>query len=49
MRFLPIAVGVVRMLVVCVVDMPVFVFQRQMAMQVRVAFREVQPHSCAHE
>jgi hypothetical protein len=36
-------------LVMRIVDMRVFVFQGQVSMQVRMAFREVQPYSGPHE
>jgi hypothetical protein len=42
-------IGVVLMLVMSIVDVRVFVIQGQMAMHVRVVFREMQPHSGSHE
>jgi hypothetical protein len=38
-----------RVLVMRIMEMRVFVLHGQMAMQVRVAFREVQPHAGPHE
>ena len=47
-RFLTLPVIWMRVLVMRIVDMRVFVFHGQMTMPVRVAFREVQPHTCPH-
>ena len=49
MGLLATPIGVVLMLVMRVMDVRVFVFQGQMAMHVRVVFREMQPHSGSHE
>jgi len=48
MGLLTIPVGVVLVLVMYVMDVRVFVIQGQMTMHVRVIFREMQPHACAH-
>jgi hypothetical protein len=48
-RFLARPLIRMRVLVMRIMDMRVFVFHGQMAMQVRVAFREVQPHAGPHE
>ena len=49
MGFLPTPAAVVLMLVVCIVDMGVFVFQGRMTVPMCVGFGEMQPYARSHE
>jgi hypothetical protein len=49
MRFLPIPLSSMRMLMMFIMNVRVYVFHTDVAMQVLVVLGQMQPHPCAHQ